>query len=90
VTTLPVVVCAVPPISDPIAAADENPVTGHTRSAPVQTSVTRIVTIHKLAAFPILIVPATVKAVDACLATVAEHVDVTTASVSFAATLRKR
>jgi len=93
VTTLPIVVCVVPSVSDPIAAADKdpvtNPVTIGTRSAPVQTSVARIVTIHKDAALPILVAPATVNPIDARIATVAENIDVTAASISFATALRE-
>jgi len=89
VTTLPIVIHVVPSVSDPIAAADKDPVTVDTRSAPVQTSVARIVTIHKDAALPILVAPATVNTIDARVATVAENIDVTAAPISFAAALRE-
>jgi len=89
VTTLPIVICVVPSVSDAIAAADKDPVTIDPRAAPVQTAVPRIVTIHKDAALPILVAPATVDAVDARLATVAENIDVAAASISFAAALRE-
>jgi len=89
VTTLPIVIHVVPSVSDPIATANKDPVTVDTRSAPVQTSVPRIVTIHKDAALPILVAAATVNTVDARIATIAENIDVTTASISFAATLRE-
>jgi len=89
VTTLPIVIHVVPSVSDPIAAADKDPVTIEPRSAPVQTSVPRIVTIHKDAALPILVAATTVNTVDARIATVAENIDVTAASISFAAALRE-
>ena len=89
VTTLPIVICVVPSVSDAVAAADKDPVTIDPRAAPVQTSIPRIVTIHKDAALPILVAPATVDAVDARLATVAENIDVAAASISFAAALRE-
>ena len=85
VTTLPIVIHVVPSVSDPIAAADKDPVTIDTRPAPVP----RIVTIHKDAALPILVAATTVNTVDARIATVAENIDVTAASISFAAALRK-
>jgi hypothetical protein len=89
VTTLPIIICVVPSVPNPITAADKNAVTIDTRSAPVQTPVPRIVTIHKDAALPILIAPATVNPVDARLATVAEDIDITAASISSAAALRE-
>ena len=89
VTTLPIVIHVVPSVSDPIAAADKDAVTVDTGSPPVQTSVPRIVTIHKDATLPILVAATTVNTVDARIATVAENIDVTAASISFAAALRE-
>jgi len=93
VTALPIVIHVVPSVSDAITAADKNPVTNpvtiDTRSPAVQTSVPRIVTIHKDAALPILVAPATVNTVDARIAPVVENIDATAASISFAAALRE-